>query len=317
MTVYGCTREEAALFRVLAARRAVIATLSDLRLTESTAVLAAGDRHVSVGHKAVVTRAAIEVLARQGVTHLVSRSIGLDHVDVDHAERLGIRVEGVAYSPDSVADYTVMLILMALRHARPTILRAESYDFRMNPARGRELRDLTVGVVGTGRIGTAVVDRLRGFGGTVLTHDVRPSPSGPHVALDDLIAHSDVVTLHTPLTAETRHLLSRRRIAKMRRGAVVVNTGRGGLVDTDALLRALEAGRLGGAALDVVEGEQGAFYADLRGSGDVSPTLRRLLALPQVMVTPHTAFDTDHALADIVDNTLVGCLLHDGDRRDH
>ena len=311
VTAYGCTREEAALFRLLAPACGVITTLSHLELDETTAELAMG-AHVSVGHKVPVDGSALEALARHGVTHLVSRSIGLDHIDVEHARRIGIGVEGVTYSPDSVADYTLMLILMAVRHARSSILRAESNDFRLNPSRGRELRDLTVGVVGTGRIGAAVVERLRGFGGTVLTHDLHPSHFGAHVGIDDLVASSDVVTLHTPLTPSTHHLLNRTRISRMRHGAVVVNTGRGGLVDTEALLVALEAGHLGGAALDVVEGEQGAFYSDLREAHQDYPALRRLLALPNVVVTPHTAFDTDHALADIVRNSLLVCLAWDG-----
>ncbi len=131
-------------------------------------------------------------------------------------------------------------------------------------------------------------------------------------SLDELLKQSDIVTLHTPLTADTHHLLDRRRIGRMKRGAFVINTARGPLVDTDALLSALEGGRLGGAALDVLEGEEGTFYADRRDEPVESELLLRLQQLPNVIISPHTAYFTDHALADIVDSTLVNCLSFEG-----
>jgi D-specific alpha-keto acid dehydrogenase len=241
------------------------------------------------------------------VTYLSTRSIGTDHIDVGYAAGLGITVEGVTYSPDGVADYTLMLMLMAVRHAKAVLSRSAAHDYRLG-ARGRELRDLTVGVVGTGRIGTAVVHRLRGFGCRLLAHDLQPRAGVQRVPLDELVRQSDVVTLHAPLTADTHHLLDRHRIERMKHGAVVVNTGRGALVDTESLLDALERGHLGGAALDVLEGEEGVFYADLSRTRVPSDRLLRLQAMPQVIVTPHTAYYTHHALADIVEQTLTGCL---------
>jgi D-specific alpha-keto acid dehydrogenase len=296
------------LFRVLAPRYGVLPTLTDAPVREDNAELALGDRCISVDHRTPVTTSTLRALSRAGVTYLSTRSIGDDHIDVGFAESVGIRVEGVTYSPDSVADYAVMLMLMAVRHVRSVLSRADVHDFRLNPVRGRELRDLTVGVVGTGRIGSAVVDRLRGFGCRVLTHDVRPQVLAEHVPLDELLRQSDIVTLHTPLTAETHHLLDGRRLAQLKRGAVVVNTGRGSLVDTQALASALRDGHLGGAALDVLEGEDGIFYADLRDGRVGNELLLELQAMPNVVVTPHTAYYTDHALADLVENTLVGCV---------
>ncbi len=240
--------------------------------------------------------------------YISTRSAGCNHIDVQAAERLGISVGNVAYSPDSVADYTLMLMLMAVRGAKTTLSRAQCHDFRLSEVRGRELRDMTIGVVGTGRIGAAVIERLRGFGGRVLAYDRRPATSAPYVTLNALLRESDVVTLHTPLTEDTHHLLDQRRIDLMRPGAVVVNTGRGSLLDTEALVRALEAGRLGGAALDVLEGEEGIFYFDHSRSPVRDPLLLRLQQLPNVLVTPHTAYFTDHALSDVIENTLVNCV---------
>jgi D-specific alpha-keto acid dehydrogenase len=195
-----------------------------------------------------------------------------------------------------------------VRNAKSIIRRAAAHDYRLNDVRGRELRDLTVGVVGTGRIGAAVVDRLRGFGCRILAYDSRVKTAVDYVPLEELLQQSDIVTLHTPLNADTHHLLNRRRIAQMKRGAFIVNTGRGPLLDTEALVSELESGRLGGAALDVLEGEEGIFYADCRNKPIESKQLLRLQELPNVLISPHTAYYTDRALSDTVENSVINCL---------
>nr|WP_239076674.1 D-isomer specific 2-hydroxyacid dehydrogenase family protein [Actinocatenispora rupis] len=308
ITIYGCGPDEAALFREMAPRFGVRLTITAAAVSRDNVDLALGNRCVSVGHKTAVPNSALLALSRAGVEYVSTRSIGYDHIDMSYAESVGLAVGNVAYSPDSVADYTLMLMLMAVRHAKATIRRADVHDYRLGDVRGRELRDLTVGVVGTGRIGTAVVDRLRGFGCRVLAADNHPRAAAEYVPLDDLVRRSDIVTLHTPLTADTYHLLDRRRIAAMRDGALVVNTGRGSLLDTAALVDALESGRLGGAALDVIEGEEGIFYADRRSTPIDSEPLLRLHRLPNVLISPHTAYYTDHALSDTVANSLTNCL---------
>ncbi|WP_051300965.1 D-isomer specific 2-hydroxyacid dehydrogenase family protein [Actinomadura rifamycini] len=308
IAVFGCGQDEADLFQQMGARLGLSLTLIEAAVCETNAELARGNRCVSVNHKTQITDPALLALSKTGVEYICTRSIGYDHIDLEYAERVGISVGNVAYSPDSVADYTLMLMLMALRHAKSTIRRTDAHDYRLSNARGKELRDLTVGVVGTGRIGTAVVDRLRGFGCRVLSHDNRSRVSTGHVPLDELIELSDVVTLHTPLTADTRHLLDRHRIERMKPGAYIVNTGRGPLLDTEALLAALESGRLGGAALDVLEGEEGIFYADCRNRHLENEALVRLQRMPNVLISPHSAYHTDHALKDIVENTLANCL---------
>lgn len=315
ITIFGCEPDEEVLFQELAYRLGVQLTLSAAPVSELNADLAFGNRCVSIGHKARVTNSTLLELRRAGVEYVSTRSVGYNHLDVQYAENIGIVVGNVAYSPDSVADYTLMLMLMAVRNARSVIRRADIHDYRLNDVRGRDLRDLTVGVVGTGRIGAAVLDRLRGFGCQVLACDKRPKTSADYVPLDELIQHSDIVTLHTPLTAETHHLLDRRRISQLKRDAFVVNTGRGALVDTEALVTALEHGELGGAALDVLEGEEGVFYADHSNQPINSSLLLRLQALPQVLITPHTAYYTDRALRDMVENSLVNCLKFESENQ--
>ncbi|CAM5684356.1 Lactate dehydrogenase OS=Streptomyces fumanus OX=67302 GN=vanH PE=3 SV=1 [Streptomyces fumanus] len=268
ITLYGCGPDEAALFRELAPALDVRPVITDAPVCAANAELASGSRCISVDHRTPLTHETLRAPARIGVRYISTRSIGYDHIDVAYARRAGMLVENVSYSPDSVADYTLMLMLMTLRDAKAMVRRTDAHDYRLSGTRGKELRDLTVGVVGTGRIGTAVMNRLKGFGCRIMACDERPAANPgtavEHVPLDELLLHSDLVTLHTPLTPHTRHLLDRRRLALMRNGALIVNTGRGALIDTEALVRELESGRLGGAALDVIEGEEGIFSTDCR-----------------------------------------------------
>lgn len=322
VTVYGCGPHEAALIGEMAPSLGVVPTITEAAVCEANVGLAAGNRCISIGHGSRVADPTLRALAEAGVTYVSTRSSGHDHLSVTYAESLGIRVETVDYSPDGVADFAVLLVLAAVRQLKSVLGRAETHDFRLGSERGRELRDLTVGVVGTGRVGTAVIDRLHGFGCRVLAHDRNPrtaagtgaGKAAEYVSLDELLARSDVVTLHTPLTADTHHLLDRGRLQQMRHGAFVVNTGRGALLDTDALVAALETGRLGGAALDVLEGEEGIFYADRRHEPVDNSSLLRLQALPNALVTPHTAYYTDRALRDMVRQTLTNCLRFAGER---
>jgi D-specific alpha-keto acid dehydrogenase len=303
------------LFREMAPRFGVVPTITEAAVSEANTGLALGNRCISIGHKTQLTNSTLLALSEAGVAYISTRSVGYDHIDVNYAETVGICVETVAYSPDSVADYTLMLMLMAVRHAKSVIRRADIHDYRLNDERGRELRDLTVGVIGTGRIGVAVIERLRGFGCRVLAHDRWPKAAADYVSLDELLRRSDIVTLHTPLIADTHHLLDRARIRQMKHGAFVVNTGRGALIDTEALVPALESGRLGGAALDVLEGEEGFFYADCSDKPIESEPLLRLHQLPNVLITPHTAYYTDHALSDMVEHTMANCLKFTRERQ--
>ena len=314
ITIYGCGTDEATLFRAMSPRFGVLPTITEAAVSEATTKLALGNRCISIGHKTQVTNPTLLALSRADVEYISTRSIGYNHIDMKYASSVGISVENVAYSPDSVADYTLML--MAVRYAKSIIRRTDIHDYRLSDVCGKELRDLTVGVVGTGRIGAAVIDRLLGFGCRILAYDDRPKISTDYVPLNQLLWQSDIVTLHTPLTADTYHLLNRQRLEQMRRGAFIVNTGRGSLLDTDALLAALESGRLGGAALDVIEGEEGIFYADYRQKPIENKAMLQLQSLPNVLITPHTAYYTDHALSDIIESSLVNCLnFQSGNRR--
>src|SRR5258705_5398712 len=158
-------------------------TITEAPVSEANIELALGNRCISVGHKTQITNSALLALSQADVTYISTRSIGYNHIDVKYAESVGISIESVAYSPDSVADYTLMLMLMTVRNAKSIIRRADIHDYRLNDVRGRELRDLTIGVIGTGRIGAAVVDRLRGFGCRILASAGRPRPLADSIPL--------------------------------------------------------------------------------------------------------------------------------------
>lgn len=308
VTIYGCSKDEAVLFREMAPRFGVEPTITDAALSEVNIELALGNSRISVDHKTQITNSILLELSKVGVKYISTRSIGCNHINVKYAERVGISVENVTYSPDSVADYTLMLMLMAVRNVKSIISRADIQDFTLNAVRGKELRDMTIGVIGTGRIGTAVINRLRGFGCNILAYDHSPQTFADYVDLDELLQKSDIVTLHVPLNADTKHILNGKRMEQMKYGAFVINTGRGSLLDTEALIQALESGKLGGAALDVLEGEEGVFYFDYRKKTIESKLLLRLQKLPNVLITPHTAYYTEHALSDTALNTIINCL---------
>lgn len=255
---------------------------------------------------APVDRKLLQALKDAGITYIASRSIGYDNIDVDAAAELGMKVSNVAYSPGSVAEYAVMAILMSLRKAKLIIKRADVQDFSLMGNEGRELKNLTVGIIGTGRIGSTVARYLSGFGCEVIGYDPYPSADAPltHVSLEELYARADVISLHTISTPENYHLLDDEAFAAMRPDVVIVNCSRGELIDTDALIAALESGKVSAAALDVVEGDTPIFHSDWRLRPVVNKRLQVLRSFPTVTVTPHVAFYT----LDVV-NEMVTCAL--------
>jgi D-specific alpha-keto acid dehydrogenase len=310
LTVYGCEQDETDLFNEMCPRFGVVPTMTSNAPSEASVIAVPTNRCISVGHKSEISGSTLLALQDAGVEYISTRSIGFDHIDVRAADNLGIAVDNVVYAPDGVADYTLMLILMSIRNVIGIVGSAEDHDFRLSSSRGKDLRDMTVGVLGVGHIGNAVIRRLQGFGCRVLASSNRrtAAAAAEFVSLDELVLESDIVTLHLPLNAETHHVIGRKQIAMMKQGAFLINTGRGALVDTGALVVALENGHLGGAALDVLEGEEGLFYVDCTTRPVDNHFLLRLQQLPNAIVTPHTAYYTERALYDTVERTLLNCL---------
>ncbi len=278
----------------------------EFRLSVQTAALARGATAVCVFVNDRLDRPCLAALAEVGVRHVALRCAGFNNVDLAAARELGLAVTRVpAYSPHAVAEHTVGLLLTLNRRIHRAYNRVREHNFSLGGLVGFDLCGRTVGIVGTGKIGRIVAQIFRGFEAQVVAHDPYPNTAWAqahgveYLALDALLARSDIVSLHLPLTPETHHLLNARSLALLKPGAHVVNTSRGKLIDTAALIAALKTGRLGGVALDVYEEEEGVFFEDLSGEVLQDDELSRLLTFPNVLVTAHQAFLTHDALAEI------------------
>ena len=254
----------------------------------------------------------LDLYRSAGVRFLSTRSIGYDHIDVAHARELGIRVSHVTYSPNSVANYTIMLMLMACRKIGSIVESGKRQDFSLFGKMGRELSLSTVGVVGTGKIGETVIRHLAGFGCRILAYDLYPKDSlaglCEYTDLDTLYGSSDIITVHVPGSAHTRHMFDAEAFARMKPGVIFVNCARGMLADTAALVDAVNSGRVSCAMLDTFEAETGLYYRNFEGT-DLNNTEWDLLqATPNILLAPHMAFYTEQAVADMVANSVRGLL---------
>ena len=281
------------------------------RLTQDTAALAAGCPAVCVFVNDEVGAEVLALLAAQGTKLIATRSTGFNHVDVIAAARLGLEVVRVTdYSPYSVAEFAVGLLQAVNRKIARASVRTREGNFELDGLMGVDLHGKTVGVVGTGKIGSIFARIMLGFGCRVLGHDPSRDPGfeaagGHYVGIDELLAHSDFVSLHCPLTAATAHIVNRKTLSIAKPGAILVNTSRGGLVDTEAAIEALKTGRLGGLALDVYEQEASLFFQDLSSTVITDDVIQRLVSFPNVIVTGHQAFFTVEAIGQIMQTTIA------------
>lgn len=256
----------------------------------------------------------IDAFKKFGIKYISTRTIGYDHVDVQYAKGVGISVGNATYGPEGVADYAIMLMLMTSRKMKAIMNRAAMQDFSLQGIQGRELPDLTVGIIGTGRIGKTVIRHLSGFGCKVLAYDVYQSEEvkqyATYVELETLLKEADLISLHTPLTEENYHIINQNSIGKMKDNVILVNTARGALIDSEALIEGLENGKIGAVGLDVVENEFDLYYFDLRNKPIKNRELAILKSFPNAIVTPHMAFYTDNAINSMAGNSIYSCCLH-------
>ena len=283
-------------------------TFFEPALDEHTARLASGFPAVCAFVNDDCHAVVLEQLAAGGTRLLTLRSAGFNHVDLVAAENLGVVVARVpAYSPHAVAEHAVTLILALNRRIHRAYARVREGNFALQGLLGFDLCGRTVGVVGTGQIGCAFARIMAGFGCRVLGADPQPTPefAGEYVPLERLLAEAEVISLHCPLTPSTRHLVRAETLARMREGVMLINTGRGGLIDTPAAIAALKTGKLGYLGLDVYEEEEALFFADRSGEVIQDDVFTRLLTFPNVLVTAHQGFFTREALANIAETTLA------------
>ncbi|WP_411845123.1 2-hydroxyacid dehydrogenase [Roseibacillus persicicus] len=284
----------------------------DFRLSEETASTASGASAVCAFVNDQLDRPCLKALVGQGVKMLAMRCAGFNNLDLDSAKELGLSVVRVpAYSPHAVAEHTLALLMTLNRKVHRSYNRVREQNFSLNGLVGFDLNEKTVGILGTGKIGRVTAGIFQGFNCKVIAHDAYPNQQWAddtgvrYTTLQDLLTHSDIVSLHLPLTDDTYHILDADTIPRMKQGVYLVNTSRGKLIESEALIQTLKSGHLGGVALDVYEEEEGIFFEDKSGTILQDDKLARLMTFPNVLITAHQAFLTREALAEIARVTLA------------
>lgn len=282
----------------------------ECHLSHETVSLAIGFSAICIFINDYLDAEMLEILAKGGTKLIALRSAGFNHVDLASASKLGLAIVRVpAYSPFAVAEHTVALILSLNRKVHRAYNRVREGNFSIEGLLGFDLHGATVGVVGTGRIGAIFAQIMKGFGCNLIGYDAYHNPSCldlglTYVSLPELLAQSDIISLHCPLTPDTYHLIDDRAIAQMKTGVMLINTSRGGLIDTQAAIDGLKSGTIGYLGIDVYEQESDLFFEDLSNRVIQDDTFQRLLTFPNAIVTGHQAFFTRQALANIADTTL-------------
>ena len=278
----------------------------ETKLNETTAQLANGHDGVCIFVNDKVNAAVIDKLYELGIRFIALRCAGYNNVDIQHSFGK-IHIFNVpAYSPEAVAEHAMALLLTSVRRIHKAYMRTRDFNFSLNGLTGFNLNGKTVGVVGTGKIGCAFISICKGFGMKVLAYDKYPNASldVTYTDFDSLLKESDIISLHCPLTEETKHFINSGSIAKMKDGAIIVNTSRGALIDTEALINGIKNHKIGAACLDVYEEESNVFYHDFSGHIVEDDLLARLISMPNVIVTSHQGFLTDEALNNIAETTV-------------
>ena len=311
VAMFSAKNYERTLFDELNAAHRHELVYFDTLLGSGTASLAAGFPTVSVIVNDVVDGDVLKQLAAGGTKLVATRSTGFNHIDLGAAKKLGVKVVRVTnYSPNSVAEFAVALLLALNRKIPRAYNRTREGNFELDGLMGFDLVGRTVAVIGTGKIGTVFARIMIGFGCKVIGFDVYHSPEfekigGCYADAQRIQADADIISLHCPLTPETHHIVNARTLALVRRGALLINTSRGGLVDTEAAIEALKSGQLGGMAIDVYEQEAGLFFKDLSSTVISDDVIQRLVSFPNVIVTGHQAFFTREAIGTILETTLA------------
>lgn len=307
---YEVRADEAAAFDRVEKALGIEIGRTDQILCRETLHLCAGCQGVTTLGHSHMDRDMLSALKDAGILTYSTRTVGCNHIDLNAAKELGIRVCNTNYGGECVADYTVMLLLICLRNYKPVLWRMQVNDYSLNGLQGRQVGSLTVGVVGTGRIGRQVMKNLSGFGCRFLCYDPFPHPEaaamGRYVSLDEIWEQSDVITFHTPLTTENFHIVNRDSLGKMKDGVILINTARGELMDVDALIEGIESKKIGRLAMDVFDAEEGIYHENLRDAIIQNRSMAYLRQFPNVVMTPHIAFYTAEAVESMVQGGVRG-----------
>lgn len=287
-------------------------------LTPETAALAQGADGAVVYQQLDYTRDTLAALANVGVKSISLRNVGTDNIDFDAAREFGFKISNVpVYSPNAIAEHSIIQMSRLLRRTKPLDAKIAKHDLRWAPTIGREVRMQTVGVIGTGHIGQVAINILKGFGAKVIAFDPyqndKLAAEGLYVnSLDELYAQADVISLYVPGVPANHHMINDESIAKMKDGVVIVNCSRGNLVDIDAIIAGLDNGKISDFAMDVYENEVGLFNEDWSGKEFPDAKIADLIARPNVLVTPHTAFYTTKAVEEMVHQSFDAAVAFSG-----
>lgn len=315
--VYSCRDDERELFEEYEKKWDLELAYCKEQPTLDNAELAAGYSCITVvGTK--ISEELLEKLYGVGVRCICARCIGVDHIPLGKASELGIRVSNITYSPNAVADYAILLMLMCLRREKYILERYKVHDYSLAWNRGRELRDMTVGIVGGGRIGRTVMKQISGFGCKILVYDHYEMDEvkqyAEYVDYETLLKNSDIITFHAPGTAETHHMLNLDNVSLLKKDVIIINTSRGSNIDTKALICGLENGIISAAGLDVLDNEPTIYNIDHKNALLKDHDVAVLESYPNVVITPHTAFFTDHAVRDMIEHSLQNALAYEEGR---
>ncbi len=283
--------------------------MTDQVPTIENASLAQGCEGITMLGQGKIDALLLDEYKRLKVKCITTRTIGYDHIDVAYAKKIGLSVCNAQYEPNGVAEYTVMLMMLCLRHYKAALWRMQVNDYSLQGLNGRELRNLTVGIIGTGRIGTQVAKILSGFGCRIIGYNRHPGQASQwltYTDLDTLYKESDIITIHLSLNEQTYHMINADTINKMKDGVILINCARGALMQTDALIAAIEQQKIGALGLDCLEDEEGIYHLNRRDEIFSNRSMAYLRQFPNVVMTQHMAFYTDAAVSRMVECGLEG-----------
>ncbi len=250
-----------------------------------------------------------------GIRYISTRTIGYDHIDNAYAHSIGIRTASISYDPTGVADYAIMMMLMGLRKIMPIMARGDIQDYSLKGKLGKHIQDCTVGIIGTGRIGAKVIEHLSGFGCKMMCYDIRKNESlekyAQYTDLETIYKNCDIISLHVPGLESNYHMIGEKEIGLMKDGVMIINCARGMLIDTAAMIKAIESGKIGFAGLDTIENEAGLYYLDRKGDILDNHDMAILKSFPNVLLTSHMAFYTETAVREMVEHCVEGIIEMD------
>ncbi|WP_070000221.1 NAD(P)-dependent oxidoreductase [Cellulosilyticum sp. I15G10I2] len=307
--IYNTRPDEIAFFESFSKKYLLDITLISEDLTKASAHLAKGYEAVNVTAAVPIDVAILALLKENGIKYIVSRATGINHLDLQGIKALGLKVANVpSYSPNAISEHALMLALGLMRNLKDTVHRCDEKDFTLQGLRGREIRKMTVGIVGTGKIGYEAIKAFKALGATVIAYDMYPSGKvksyADYVTLDELYQKSDIISYHCPFIPENYHLVNEISIAKMKEGVYLINTSRGELFDYPAVLKGLKDGKIGALGFDVYEGEESFVRYNLKDKVLDDEVFNELMSLSNVIFTPHIGFFTDEAVSNMVEISL-------------